>query len=115
MMAPIVVKLIPKIGAKKMMVFAAAIIGLAMWRYGSLDPGTDYRTYALTRALQGIGLGFFFVPGSALAYSYLPMNKNNKASSITNLFRNLGGSFVVAFVTTLLERRTHIYHRVLVH
>ena len=42
MMAPLVVRLIPKIGAKKMIVFAAAIIGLSMWRYGSLDPGTDY-------------------------------------------------------------------------
>ncbi len=114
MMAPVVVKLIPKIGAKKMIVFAAAIIGIAMWRYGSLDPGTDYKTYALTRALQGVGLGFFFVPVSALAYSYLPLNKNNKASSITNLFRNLGGSFGVAFVTTLLERRTQFHHSVIV-
>ena len=97
-----------------MIVFAAAIIGLSMWRYGSLDPGTDYRTYALARALQGVGLGFFFVPVSALAYSYLPINKNNKASSITNLFRNLGGSFGVAFVTTLLERRTQFHHSVIV-
>src|SRR5258708_38183709 len=114
MMAPVVVKLIPKIGAKKMIVFAAAIIGIAMWRYGSLDPGTDYKTYALARALQGVGLGFFFVPVSSLAYSYLPMNKNNKASSITNLFRNLGGSFGVAFMTTMLERRTQFHHSVLV-
>ena len=113
-MAPIVVRLIPKIGAKRMIVFAAAVIGIAMWRYGSLDPGTDYRTYALTRVLQGVGLGFFFVPVSALAYSYLPLNKNNKASSITNLFRNLGGSFGIAFVTTLLERRTQFHHSVIV-
>src|SRR5215468_6835625 len=113
-MAPIVVRLIPKIGAKRMIVFAAAVIGISMWRYGSLDPGTDYRTYALTRALQGVGLGFFFVPVSALAYSYLPLNKNNKASSITNLFRNLGGSFGVAFVTTMLERRTQFHHSVIV-
>ncbi|MCU1253730.1 MAG: Inner rane component of tripartite multidrug resistance system, partial [Candidatus Angelobacter sp.] len=49
-----------------------------------------------------------------LAYSYLPMNKNNKASSITNLFRNLGGSFGVAFMTTMLERRTQFHHSVLV-
>jgi DHA2 family multidrug resistance protein len=51
---------------------------------------------------------------SSLAYSYLPLNKNNKASSITNLFRNLGGSFGVAFVTTMLERRTQFHHSVLV-
>src|SRR5262249_53571048 len=99
-MAPFVVRLIPKVGAKKMIVFAAAIMALALWRFASLDPGSDYRSYALARALQGVGLGFFFVPVSSLAYSYLPLNKNNKASSILNLFRNLGGSFGVAFVTT---------------
>jgi DHA2 family multidrug resistance protein len=68
----------------------------------------------IARIIQGIGLGFFFVPVSSLAYSYLPLNKNNKASSITNLFRNLGGSFGVAFVTTMLERRTQFHHSVLV-
>lgn len=114
LMAPIVVRLIPKAGAKKLIVFGSIFMGLAMWRFSSLDLGSDYRAYALARALQGIGLGFFFVPVSSLAYSYLPMNKNNKASSITNLFRNLGGSFGIAFVTTMLERRTQFHHSVLV-
>jgi DHA2 family multidrug resistance protein len=48
-----------------------------------------------------------------LVYSYLPADKNNKASSITNLFRNLGGSFGVAFVTTMLERRAQFHHSIL--
>jgi DHA2 family multidrug resistance protein len=114
LMAPVVVRLIPKAGAKKLIVFGSIFMGLAMWRFSSLDLGSDYRAYALARALQGIGLGFFFVPVSSLAYSYLPLNKNNKASSITNLFRNLGGSFGIAFVTTMLERRTQFHHSVLV-
>jgi DHA2 family multidrug resistance protein len=114
MMAPIVVRLIPKIGAKRMIFAASIIVGLAMWRFASLDLGTDYRSFALARAVQGVGLGLFFVPVSSLAYSYLPLNKNNKASSITNLFRNLGGSFGVAFVTTLLERRTQFHHSIMV-
>ncbi|HET6840800.1 MAG TPA: DHA2 family efflux MFS transporter permease subunit [Candidatus Angelobacter sp.] len=114
MMAPIVVRVLPKIGSKKMIMLGSAVLGLAMWRYSSLDLGADYRTYALTRALQGLGLGFFFVPVSALAYSYLPLSKNNKASSITNLFRNLGGSFGVAFITTMLERRTQFHQSILV-
>jgi DHA2 family multidrug resistance protein len=113
-MAPFVVRLVPKVGAKKLIVLASVVVGLAMWRYASLDLGTDYRTYALARALQGVGLGMFFVPVSSLAYSYLPLSKNNKASSITNLFRNLGGSFGVAFVTTLLERRTQFHHSIVV-
>ena len=114
LMAPLVVRLVPKTGAKRLIVFASVIVGLSMFRYASLDLGSDYRAYALARVLQGIGLGFFFVPLTSLAYSNLPLNKNNKASSITNLFRNLGGSFGVAFVTTMLERRTQFHHSVLV-
>jgi MFS transporter, DHA2 family, multidrug resistance protein len=112
-MAPIVVRLMPRVGARKLIMTGSVIVGLAMWHFASLDLGTDYRTYALARAFQGLGLGFFFVPVSSLAYSYLPLNKNNKASSITNLFRNLGGSFGVASVTTLLERRTQFHHSIL--
>ena len=113
-MAPFVVRLVPKTGAKKLIVLGAIFVGLSMWRYASLDLGSDYQSYALARVLQGVGLGFFFVPVSTLAYSYLPLNKNNKASSLTNLFRNLGGSFGVAFVTTMLERRTQFHHSVIV-
>ena len=61
----------------------------------------------------GFGLAFLFVPTSQLAYSYLPKNKNNKASSLTNLFRNLGASFGISLVTTWLERRGQFHHQVL--
>jgi MFS transporter, DHA2 family, multidrug resistance protein len=44
----------------------------------------------------------------------LPKNKNNKASSLTNLFRNQGGSFGIAFVTTMLARRTQYHQSILV-
>src|SRR6202521_4693321 len=112
-LAPIVVRLSPKIGAAKLIGFASVIIGLAMWYFASLSLNADYHAYAMARVVQGVGLGFFFVPVSQLAYSYIPLNKNNKASSITNLFRNLGGSFGVAFVTTMLERRTQFHHSIL--
>ena len=46
--------------------------------------------FALARVLQGLGLAGIFVPISQLAYSYIPKEKNNKASSLTNLFRNQG-------------------------
>jgi len=69
---------------------------------------------ALLRALQGLGIAPLFVPVSQLAYSFLPKNKNNKASSLTNLFRNQGGSVGIAFVTTVLARRTQYHQSVLV-
>src|ERR1700745_3859235 len=85
-----------------------------MWYYASFTLGTDYGHLALARALQGLGIATLFVPVSQLAYSNLPKNKNNKASSLTNLFRNQGGSFGIAFVTTMLARRAEYHQSVLV-
>src|SRR5258708_5129289 len=112
-LAPFVVRLTPRVGAGKLLTIALVVVGIAMWVFASFNLNTDYRHYAIARVIQGVGLGFFFVPVSQLAYSYIPLSKNNKASSITNLFRNLGGSFGVAFVTTMLERRTQFHHSVL--
>jgi DHA2 family multidrug resistance protein len=64
--------------------------------------------------ILGLGLSFLFIPLNLIAYSFLPPEKNNKASSLTNLFRNLGGSFGVAFVATMLSRRQQFHQTVLV-
>src|SRR5258705_90441 len=114
MLAPLVVRILPKIGVKWLIGFGYLVFALAMWYYASFTLATDYRHEAWARALQGLGIATLFVPVSQLAYSNLPKNKNNKASSLTNLFRNQGGSFGIAFVTTLLARRTQYHESVLV-
>jgi DHA2 family multidrug resistance protein len=113
-LAPLVVRILPKVGIKPMIFTGYVIFAVAMWRYASIDLGTDYKHVALIRALQGLGIAPLFVPVSQLAYSFLPKNKNNKASSLTNLFRNQGGSVGIAFVTTFLARRTQFHQSVLV-
>jgi MFS transporter, DHA2 family, multidrug resistance protein len=113
-LAPFIVKILPKVGIRPLIFTGYIIFAIALWRYASIDLGTDYRHIALIRALQGLGIAPLFVPVSQLAYSYLPKNKNNKASSLTNLFRNQGGSMGIAFVTTVLARRTQYHQSVLV-
>ena len=113
-LAPLIVRILPKVGIKPLIFIGYTIFAIAMWRYASIDLGTDYKHVALIRALQGLGIAPLFVPVSQLAYSFLPKNKNNKASSLTNLFRNQGGSVGIAFVTTVLARRTQYHRSVLV-
>jgi DHA2 family multidrug resistance protein len=113
-LAPLIVKILPKVGIKALIFTGYIIFAIAMWRFASMDLGADYKHIALTRALQGLGIAPLFVPVSQLAYSFLPKNKNNKASSLTNLFRNQGGSVGIAFVTTVLARRTQFHQSVLV-
>jgi len=113
-LAPVVVRLVSRIPVARLLALGFAILSLAMWHFGSFNLATDYAHEAGARALQGLGLAFLFVPASQLAYSYLPKEKNNKASSLTNLFRNQGGSFGIALVTTLLSRRAQYHQSVLV-
>jgi MFS transporter, DHA2 family, multidrug resistance protein len=110
-LAPMVAVLTQKgvVKPRWLIAFSFAVVSASMFYYGSFSPQTDYMHYALARALQGFGYAFLFVPVSVLAYSYLPPGKNNKGSSLTNLARNWGGSFGVAFITTMHERRADVH------
>jgi MFS transporter, DHA2 family, multidrug resistance protein len=113
-LAPVMVRLLPKVGVKPMIAVGYCIFALSMWYYASFDLGTDYKHEAFARAIQGLGIAPLFIPVSQLAYSFLPKDKNNKASSLTNLFRNQGASFGIAFATTVVARRTQYHRSVLV-
>jgi len=112
-MAPLVARMVKHVPVAWMIAFGFTILGCAMWYYASFNLATNYGKEAWARAVQGFGLAFLFVPTSQLAYSYLAKDKNNKASSMTNLFRNQGGSFGIAFVTTVLARRAQFHQSVL--
>ena len=69
---------------------------------------------ALPRFIQGLGMGLFFVPLSAASYAYIRMEEMGNASGIFNLLRNLGGSFGVAFSSTMLAQRSQVHQTFLV-
>ena len=106
-LAPVGAQLVQRgiIKPKNLLFGAVLTVGYAFLHYSHFNLQTDYSHYALARALQGLGYAFFFVPLSVIAYSQLSPAQNNKASSLTNFFRNWGGSFGIAFVTTMSERR----------
>jgi DHA2 family multidrug resistance protein len=87
-------------------------VAASMFFYSGFNLQTDYTHYALARGFQGLGYAFFFVPLSVIAYSQLKPGQNNRASSLTNFFRNWGGSFGIAFVTAMSERRQNFHQSV---
>jgi DHA2 family multidrug resistance protein len=110
-LAPIGAQLVQRKIVKPQMLLAFSLITIcaSMIYYSGMTLQTDYNHYALARVFQGIGYGFFFVPLNVIAYSQLRPEQNNRASSITNFFRNWGGSVGVAFVTTMSERRQNFH------
>jgi len=113
-MAPVVVRLVKRIPVAALISIGYVVLALALSYFASFNLATDYGHESLARVIQGFGFAFLFTPVSQLAYSYIPQSKNNKASSLTNLFRNLGGSVGIALVTTSLARRAQFHQSVLV-
>ncbi len=111
LLAPVGAQLIQRglVHPKTLLLFSLSIVFASMMMYSSFTLQTDYNHYAWARALQGLGYAFFFVPISVIAYSQLRPDQNNRASSLTNLARNWGGSFGIALVTALSERRQDLH------
>ena len=89
---------------RTLLFYAALIVGFAFLNYSHFTLNR-LSAYAMSRAFQCLGYAFFFVPLSVIAYSQLSPGQNNRASLLTNFFRNWGGSFGIAMTTALSERR----------
>jgi len=108
-MLPLVGFLLSRYDARWLMATGLTVLSLSLFHMTSFDLDVDFRTVTLARIFQGLGLACLFVPINTAAYSFLPPGKNNAASGLMNLARNIGGSVGISFVTTLLARRTQFH------
>jgi DHA2 family multidrug resistance protein len=77
----------------------------AMTRY-SLDVSTFWIIWPAF--LQGLGLGFIFVPLSTIAYATLERSRMAEAAGIYSLVRTIGAAGGISVVTTLLTREAQV-------
>jgi DHA2 family multidrug resistance protein len=106
---PLVGFLLSKYSPRWMLVFGLAVLSLSLFHMTNFDLQMDFRTTVIARLLQAIGMAFLFVPINTAAYAFLPREKNNAASGLMNLARNIGGSVGISVVTTMLDRRTQVH------
>jgi len=111
---PLVGFLLSRYSARYLMMFGLCMLTFSLFHMTSFDLAVDFHTVMMARVYQAIGLAFLFVPINTAAYSSLPRDKNNAASGLMNLARNIGGSVGISFVTTGLARRAQFHQGQLV-
>jgi DHA2 family multidrug resistance protein len=76
---------------------------------------TDVGTFEIvyTGVVQGVGLGFIFVPLSAIAFSTLAPRYRNEGTAMFSLIRNIGSSVGISIVMTVLGREFQVSHAAL--
>jgi len=106
---PLVGRMLSRIDPRPMMVFGFCMLAAAMFYMTHFNLDLGFRNVTLARLIQGGGMAFLWVPINTVAYSYLPREKNNAASGLINLARNVGASMGISYVTTMLDRRAQFH------
>ena len=105
LMMPVVGALSAKIDARWLIATGFVGCALALYSMTRFDADIDYATVAWARADQSVPLALLFIPINTTALAAMPMAKNNNASAIINMVRNIGGSVGISLATTLIARR----------
>jgi DHA2 family multidrug resistance protein len=106
---PFVGFLLSRVEARWMIAIGLGITSLALIHMTTFNLDMNFRYVMLARCFQAAGLAFLFVPINTAAYAFVPPTKNNAASALINLARNIGGSLGISVVTTILDRRTQFH------
>jgi MFS transporter, DHA2 family, multidrug resistance protein len=86
--------------------FAAfSLHSMAGW---SLD--IDQKPIIVSGFIQGMGLGLLFVPINIIAFNTLAPRYRPDGTTLMTLVRNLGSSFGISFIVTVLARNMQVAH-----
>jgi DHA2 family multidrug resistance protein len=106
---PIAGRLVTKINPKGILAFGIIASAYSTHLMSQFNLLADFSSIIWPRIVLGLGMGFLFIPLTTITLSSIPKEDMGNATGIFNLLRNLGGSFGVASVTTMLARRAQFH------
>ena len=107
-------RLVTKVNPKWLLAFGISTAALSTYMMSLFNLSADFITVMWPRIILGVGMGFIFIPLTNLTLSIISREGMGNATALFNLIRNLGGSFGIAFVTTILVRRAQFHQATLV-
>ncbi len=110
---PIIGLFIGRVGARKILATGIVICAFTLFWFGFLNLDAGYWDFFWPQFIQGISMSMLFVPMTTITMNSLPKEEMGNATSIFNLMRNIGASFGIAGVTTIVARHTQTHSNIL--
>lgn len=106
---PVSGRLYDRIGARPLIIIGLIVMGLATFLFHNLSMDTAYTTIMLWLILRSLGLGLGMMPATNAGMAVVPNHLIGRASSLSNVFRQVSSSFGIAIITTLLTARQQVH------
>lgn len=103
-------RIVMRIDVRIPMAMGFGILLWSMWEMSGWTPDVSSWTLGMTSFVQGVGMGFVFIPSNVMAFSTLQMNLRTDGSAFLNLVRNFAAAIGVSISTTVLENNIAIAH-----
>ncbi len=110
----IVGRLVGKIRNRYLIGVGFALLAVSSFWLGHINLQVSMWKVIAPSILNGVAISFIFTPLTTAAVSQLTQSQIGNATGIYNLMRNLGGSFGIAFVATILVRRAQVHQALMV-
>ncbi|HTD76116.1 MAG TPA: hypothetical protein VK898_00665, partial [Chloroflexota bacterium] len=81
------------------------LLALTTWQMGALDLTTSDTTIRWWLAARGCAMGLVMMPSMTAGLNAVPLPQMSRASSMTNVMRQVFGAFGTALVVTILQLR----------
>ena len=103
-------RLITRLDHRYMIVVGYAITAASLWMMTTWSAEMDWEPIVLASFVQGMGLGLIFAPVNLIAFSALRPELRPDGSSLLALFRNMGGSFGISVILSVMARNQQVSH-----
>ena len=103
-----------RLDPRLLMTLGTSMLLWSMWDMSGWTPQIDHDWLIFVTFLQGIGMGFVFVPMNLTAFATLPSYLRTDGTALTNLVRNIGSAVGVSVTTAVLGGSVQIAHSMLV-
>ncbi|WP_428682292.1 DHA2 family efflux MFS transporter permease subunit [Reyranella sp.] len=103
-------RMINRVDPRLLLAAGLLITAAVLWEMTGFTPNVSQWTLVRTGVLQGMGLGFMFVPLSTITFATLPGHLRTQGTALYSLMRNIGSSIGISMVIFLLTRNTQLVH-----
>lgn len=106
----IVGRIINRVDPRILLAAGLVLTAVVLWEMTYFTPDVSEWTLIRTGVLQGMGLGFMFVPLSTVTFATLPSHLRTQGTALYSLMRNIGSSIGISLVIFLLTRNIQVVH-----